>query len=117
MSKPRKTFYVAEFVIESNRLLALDTISTSEKQGICHMVEHVLMQANRYDGFNFNYWLETGFTLWRDAGQPGNTIDKDQYVYGPTGCQYSRRYYVKGYHKSVAVNAPKDPKDYPLGLW
>lgn len=92
--RKRKTVSIASIVGEANRMLSLVTMTSDEKQGICTLVESVLMSANAYRGFNYNYyWHDTGCKEWRAAGEPEGP-EKDKYIYGPSGCQYARRYYV-----------------------
>ncbi len=88
----RKTIHVDAVLAEANRMLALDTLSGDEKSGICHLVEHVLHASGRYRGFNYNYWLSQGCREWEQAGKPEDER-KNAFIYGPSGCQFSRTYY------------------------
>jgi hypothetical protein len=90
----RKTIEVETLRTYANKLLALN-ISSDTKEGICTMIEKVLRETNNYQGFNYNYWIMEGYDKWmalpsKDRPQG---IPKDEYIFGPTGCRYSRYYY------------------------
>jgi hypothetical protein len=62
------------------------------KAALCSVLEYALKMANRYKGYNDNYWLKAGFDEWRNAGEP-DFPEKEKYIYGPTGQRYNRHYY------------------------
>jgi len=93
MSKPKKTLRVSAALEEANRLLALDTLTKDERRGVAFLIEELLHQARRYQGFGYVYWLnEGGFKAWQAAGEP-DWPEKEKFVYGPGGDEYRRIYY------------------------
>lgn len=58
------------------------------KAGLCSVLEQVLRVTGNYNGYNHNYWNETGWKLWREAGEP-DFPEKNQYI----GPEYDRVYY------------------------
>ncbi len=94
----RKTIEVSELLIEANRMLALDTISQKEKKGICFLLEFVLHETDRYNGFYINYWLWVGCQEWHGAGEP-DFPEKNIFINGPDDengrGEYNRCYFGK----------------------
>jgi len=90
MSKGRKTTSVEALRDFANTQLRRDDEFATQKfkAGICSMVEHALMRANRYDGWNNIRWLSSGFTDWIADDSPE---DKEPYM----GAEYDRVYYIK----------------------
>ena len=82
----RKTIKVEEVKKWANK--QLDFATQDFKAGVCLSIETVLHSTGNYNGFNYNYWTETGFELWQKAGKP-ETAEKDQYI----GPKYNRHYY------------------------
>lgn len=90
--------------MEANRRLALSTLTSEEKQGVCELLEFVLHESGNYAGYNDNYWLTVGYKEWKDAGEPGFP-EKELYIYGPKKKsdsrslpkydKFSRTYYIK----------------------
>jgi hypothetical protein len=98
MSKARKTMSVEAFKIECNRRLALpvDRITTEERKAICSLLEHVLFEANAYEGYNDVYWArEGGYDAWKAAGSRDEFPYKCQFFYvrGDGVDDYRRMYY------------------------
>lgn len=61
-TKARKTFDVQTFKAEINRRLALplDAQSDDARRALCSIVEHVLLDANAYRGYNDLHWMREG---------------------------------------------------------
>ena len=53
MPAPRKSFKVADLLEFVNHNLASDKIEESVKDGLCSVVERVLMDTNNYKGFSY----------------------------------------------------------------
>lgn len=56
----------------------------SERKMIHEFVAMLLMDANAYRGFNYQYWNAQGCAEWRECGEPEGK-DKDFFIYGPSG--------------------------------
>jgi hypothetical protein len=97
---PRKTFDVDSFKNYVNEQLKRnDGFATEDfKAGLCTALEHVLHNANTYQGYNDLYWLEQGASDWVVDGKTEIWEEKKLYIYGPAeskyhGSLYSRFYY------------------------
>jgi hypothetical protein len=55
-------------------------------------VDSLLFEARCYNGYNYLYWLETGYDQWVKDGRP-DFLEKDPYIYGPTGDDSRVRFY------------------------
>ena len=88
----KKTIRLDKMKVRINQQLAEPAISDETKETLCRLLESVLHEADAYQGYNDIYWMTTGHGLWIKAGQPEDTT-KDQFIYGPTGQKYARRYY------------------------
>ena len=82
----KRSELVQKQVDRANRMLSIETISQKEKEVVCCMIEQLLMDAKCYQGFNYTYWMEKGFTEWMEAGKPVNHIPF-------LGNEYDRHYY------------------------
>ena len=99
--KGRKTFDVTKFKTYVNTQLArTDAYATEEfKGGLCIALEEVLQRTDNYKGYNYLYWNEIGWQLWRTEGkETENWDEKKKYIYGEKGskynaCKNSRVYY------------------------
>ncbi len=91
----RKTIEVQKLKDYANEQLARtdEFADTKFKAGICVMIEHFLIHTGNYHGYNDQYWLKQGYKEWEEAGKPETWPEKDKYIYGPSGCKYSRIYY------------------------
>ena len=54
--------------------------SQSVKAGICTVIESLLMECDRYRGYQLLYWTKQGCDEWRADGRPQD--DRDKYSYG-----------------------------------
>lgn len=54
------------------------------KETLCVILEKMLMDNDRYKGFNYNYWTTQGCNEWYEAGQPQTPHEKDKFLYGPS---------------------------------
>ena len=92
--KSKKTFNIQSFKAYVNQqLMRKDHQATDQfKEGLCVILEHVLMVANVYHGFNDNYWRAEGYDAWKAAGEP-DFPEKNAFLYGPSGQRYNRHYY------------------------
>jgi hypothetical protein len=84
----RKTIDVKWLVDTINQKLALPELSQEKKATLCCLVEEVLMQVDRYAGYNYLTWIAGGFEKWRAAGEPE---DKNLFI----GKEFDRHYYYK----------------------
>lgn len=98
MSRPKKTFKIADFVDSCNFKLELVTISQEEKSAICTLLEELLMSTDQYAGFNYVTTLWVKPALHREAVKfyksiPDMTEEERTEFYKEQ--EFSRHYYVK----------------------
>ena len=101
MARNKKTFDVETFKSYVNiQLSRTDEYATeSFKSGLCIALQEVLHRTGNYSGFNYLYWLETGWNEWRTIGNETEDWEKKKkFIYGTPdskyrGCKHSRRYY------------------------
>jgi hypothetical protein len=83
---------VDDFKEWTNQQLKSVDFNDKHKAALCITIEHILLAAHHYKGYNDNYWVQKGCREWFAAGQPEGE-EKNKYMYGPTGQQYNRHYY------------------------
>lgn len=86
----RKTVNVSDVLKKANMLLSLPdsaNINAGFRSGVSTMIENILMESGNYAGFGFPEWLDGGYALWIEAGQPE---DKTPYF----GDESRRRYFT-----------------------
>ena len=95
MKKRNQT--IKALVEKANQYLAVDDDSVNAREGrqtLITFVSAMLMEANRYEGFNYTYWLEKGYQEWVAVGSPDYSYGtKDPYIYGPSGDKTKIRFY------------------------
>ena len=79
----RKIVNLTAQVDWANKQLARtdDDANQGFKSGIFTMMNKILLDANCYQGYNYNYWMEKGADEWFAAGEP-NFPEKDKFIYG-----------------------------------
>lgn len=77
---------VDEIKVKINRILANDETSEDVRQAMCTLLESILFDAIRYDGFGYVDWHGGGCAAWIAAGEPENR----SWYLGP---EYKREYY------------------------
>lgn len=87
----RKTFEVKTVQDEINTKLASD-IPQEAKKELCVVLENILFKTGNYHGHNYIYWLDKGFNLWIEAGEPGFP-EKELYITNNKKEEFSRYYY------------------------
>jgi hypothetical protein len=75
----------AVLIAEVNSFLRnSDAEKRDERKLAASLTERVLMAADSYRGFNYIYWLDTGFEEWKRCGKP-DFPEKNYFIYGPSG--------------------------------
>lgn len=67
----------------TNKMLA-SSIPQGLKADLCCEIEHFLMSMDLYAGYNHNFWLSGGGSLWRLHNEP-DFPDKMKYICGLIG--------------------------------
>jgi len=98
--KMRKTFDVRKYKAWINDQLArVDHYALAApgfKEGLCHAIEKILKDSDRYYGFHYLYWDEIGYKDWLAAGLPEGK-SKKQYIYGLPESKYHGNEYARKY--------------------
>jgi hypothetical protein len=61
-------------VIQKANQLIVETTTAEGRKNIFDVISRLLIACDSYRGFNYLYWMEKGFTEWREAGSPENNI-------------------------------------------
>jgi len=100
MSRKKKTFEVEKFKEYVNIQLARTDEHADDKfkSGLCIALEYMLHKTGNYKGFNYLYWVETGFADWWKNGKTEIWEEKKKYIVGTPdtkyrGSEHARRYY------------------------
>ncbi len=90
--RKRQTVKVQEVKERVNAMIKAHAHNAPEndqfRMGMAAVLETILHESGQYKGFNYNEWLEGGFTKWREDGEPGFP-EKEKYL----GDQTNRTYH------------------------
>ena len=80
--KKRKTIKICDLIRFTNKWLDQSRLSSEDRETLSSFIEMLLHEHHIYGGFNYRYWVKTGYDKWVLDGKPE---DNTPYLYGPRG--------------------------------